>query len=377
MSFRYLKPEQIDEIVQEALAAGLGSDAVRNVLRAALNQNFALSSLTDLGLPQLQLYSDLNTMNFVERLADGSVPLLDWLRQAGSLTRQMGRTQASVFTKYEAIVDAKASGQPSLPDPTTLREVINNEDIVHQNDMLDFSFLLAGVFAGAAVARLVVPRYENGAPALDTSNKPRRFGGTGWLLTKQLIMTNKHVVDARNKGEPSLDEADLLLQGANTEVQFGYDSLDESPPSMIATKLEAWDADLDFAVLRLATAVPHKPLRLRNQSVVFSAGTYVPLNIIQHPGVNVPKKIAIRNNLLTAADETTIRYFTDTLGGSSGSPVFDDEWRVIALHRGSVSVQNVSFQGQNVAVANIGTQINAILKHLELHHKELRNEIVV
>jgi endonuclease G, mitochondrial len=378
VNFRYLLPDEITELVEAALAAGLAGDAVRNILKAALNQGFALGSLVDnVGQPQLQLYADLNTMNFVERLADGTVPLRDWLRIAGSLARGRGRTEANIFTKYEAIVEAKASGQPALPDPQTLREVMNNEHIVHQNDMLDFWYLSAGILAGASVAKLLVPRYENGAPVLDALGKPIYFDGTGWLLTDQLIMTNKHVVEARKRGENPPSDADLLLQGANTQIQFGYDTEDVAPPAVPTAKLEAWDTDLDFAILRLAAAATHKPLRLRNQSVVFSDGIYVPLNIIQHPGANAPKKIAIRNNLLTAADQTTIRYFTDTLPGSSGSPVFDDAWRVIALHRGSVSVQGVSFQGQSVAVVNVGTQINAILKHLELHSTQLRNEITV
>ena len=78
----------------------------------------------------------------------------------------------------------------------------------------------------------------------------------------------------------------------------------------------------------------------------------MPLNIIQHPSGH-PKRVALRNNLLTDADATTIRYFTDTLTGSSGSPVFSDEWKVIGLHRGSTSVAGVSFQGRDTAVVNV------------------------
>lgn len=44
-------------------------------------------------------------------------------------------------------MDAKASGQPLLPDPATLREVVNNEDIIHRDDMVDFWFLSAGARA--------------------------------------------------------------------------------------------------------------------------------------------------------------------------------------------------------------------------------------
>jgi V8-like Glu-specific endopeptidase len=285
------------------------------------------------------------------------------------------RREADVFTKYEVQVDARASGQHSMPDPANLREVVNNEDIVHRDDMLDFWFLSAGALAGKSVVKLLVPRYENGVPVMG-NNGPRRTAGTGWLLTDQHVMTNHHVVKARKQGEGAVSEADLRLQGANTTVKFDYNEADDTGNDVDADKLEAWDEGLDFAVLQLKTAVEPKPLQIQKLSVIFTPGTYMPVNIIQHPSGH-PKRIAIRNNLLTSADDNSIRYFTDTLTGSSGSPVFDDAWRVIALHRGSQSVRGVSFQGRDVAVVNVGTQITAILKYLDEKHEGLRNEIQV
>jgi hypothetical protein len=75
-------------------------------------------------------------------------------------------------------------------------------------------------------------------------------------------------------------------------------------------------------------------------------------------------RVALRNNLITDVDDTTLRHFTDMLIGSSGSPVLDDGWRVVALHRGAVDVKGVRFQGRPTAVVNVGTQIAAILDHL-------------
>ena len=64
---------------------------------------------------------------------------------------------------------------------------------------------------------------------------------------------------------------------------------------------------------------------------------------------------------MSAADATTIRYFADTDQGSSGSPVCDDRWRVVALHRGARHVSGVQFQGKDEAFVNFGSQIQAIL----------------
>ncbi|HEX6718990.1 MAG TPA: serine protease, partial [Pyrinomonadaceae bacterium] len=247
--------------------------------------------------------------------------------------------------------------------------------IVYRDDMVDFWFLEAGAFAGKSVAKLFVPRFENTAPAME-NGKQRRTLGTGWLLTDQLVMTNHHVVHFRKRGEAPATNADLLLQGKNTIVKFDYNTAEDDGEDVEVEKLEAWDEELDFAILRLKNAVTRTPLRIEKRKVVFSEGIYVPVNIIQHPSGH-PKRVALRNNLLTDADDKTIRYFTDTLTGSSGSPVFSDEWRVIGLHCGSTDVSGVSFQGRSTAVVNVGTQITAILDHLDVHAKALRQEIPV
>jgi endonuclease G, mitochondrial len=52
------------------------------------------------------------------------------------------------------------------------------------------------------------------------------------------------------------------------------------------------------------------------------------------------------------------------LPGSSGSPVLDDNWQVVALHRGSTAVDKVQYQGRKTAVMNLGTLATVILKAL-------------
>jgi len=67
------------------------------------------------------------------------------------------------------------------------------------------------------------------------------------------------------------------------------------------------------------------------------------VNVVQHPGGRV-KQIAIRNNrLLDLPGESDgekldpyFLYEADTEKGSSGSPVFNDQWEVVALHHAAV-----------------------------------------
>ena len=87
------------------------------------------------------------------------------------------------------------------------------------------------------------------------------------------------------------------------------------------------------------------------------------------------KKYAIRNNLVSAILPRDIRYFTDTRSGSSGAPVLDDTWQVVALHRGSTLAQGVKFQGRSTAWVNVGTPIHAILEDLRKRCPKVYTEL--
>ena len=61
--------------------------------------------------------------------------------------------------------------------------------------------------------------------------------------------------------------------------------------------------------------------------------------IIQHPG-GFLKKISMQNNFVADADDRLVQYYTSTQAGSSGSPVFDDDFAVVAIHHSAVHDQD-------------------------------------
>jgi len=67
--------------------------------------------------------------------------------------------------------------------------------VVNEYDLVPQSWLEVGCNASKAVARLSVFRYDHGS-----STEPSQlYYGTGWLIGRQHIITNHHVINARKK----------------------------------------------------------------------------------------------------------------------------------------------------------------------------------
>ena len=71
------------------------------------------------------------------------------------------------------------------------------------------------------------------------------------------------------------------------------------------------------------------------------------LTVIQHPE-GKRKQVCVRENQLMKRDDDVLWYTTDTQPGSSGSPVFNNDWYVVALHHAGVpEKRNGEVQKQN------------------------------
>ncbi|MFD8546488.1 trypsin-like peptidase domain-containing protein [Streptomyces sp. NPDC059649] len=366
----YLSPDEIRAVLDAAVETGLADPSVRPLLMDGIMPRYR-GTLPLHPAPGRQVHSDLSQMNRVERLVDGSVPLEIWLRNAVAETTEAG--PLTVFQRALDDVARQAGGEPdvlaTLPAPGEIKE-----EIVHRDDTVPIGFLRGGELAGGAVARLKVPPYQGGSP-LQPNGFPH--SGTGWLIAPDLLVTNHHVVNARagtGAGRPVADPEDLQLQARHTRARFDYDTDDVETEEAAVSELVASDAALDYAVLRLAEAPARPVLRLAERPLTVNRGDYVAVNIIQHPG-GLPKRVALRNNLVYEADENDVRYFTDTRGGSSGSPVLTDDWKVVALHRGTRRVEDVLFQGRTTAFVNVGTQMRSVLRHLETTSPGIHAEI--
>jgi V8-like Glu-specific endopeptidase len=250
------------------------------------------------------------------------------------------------------------------------------EIVIGQDERVKASFLEKGLFAARSVARIEVRRAD-GAICF----------GTGWLIAPQLLITNHHVIAADGMGSDS----ELEWNAKHSIARFGYNTDTSAYEEYNCETLLYANAHLDFAVVRLAESSSSSTpirltawgfLRLVQGNPQLKPGAR--LNVIQHPKGR-PKEFALRSNyhMGIAEQETLLHYLSDTEPGSSGSPVFNDYFFVVGLHRGwndyskfyqaqPIQFKNLGVQYQPpnsqtndiVATVNEGVMVNAILNAL-------------
>lgn len=203
---------------------------------------------------------------------------------------------------------------------------IGLERLIGRNELLAIRYLDGGQRAGRAVARVVV-RSSSGSV----------LGyGTGSLISPTLLMTNNHVLGSAGEARNSIVEFNYQLGLKGSELPRATYRL--RPDLFFATSPEA---ELDFTIVAVSTEplatggrglteFGFNPLTATTGEIL--AGESV--TIIQHPGGDL-KQIALRENRVLRFPNTGdefLYYETDTTPGSSGAPVFNDQWEVIALH---------------------------------------------
>ncbi|MFC9822766.1 trypsin-like serine peptidase [Streptomyces erythrochromogenes] len=249
----------------------------------------------------------------------------------------------------------------ALDGPETLERVIGLT-----KDLQPWSFLPRGARAAATVARISILR-----------GGLERPHGTGFLVSPRLLLTNHHVL-------PDPETARRCFLEFNAQV-----TIDNAPDAAIRFTLDpdtffTADRHLDYALVAVAPAADGglagekfgwNRLSIQQGKLVQNE----PVNVIGHPMGRL-KEIALRDNALVQRLDDFLHYRTDTEPGNSGSPVFNDQWEVVALHH--MGVPNTDAQGRILRkdgqlwrsgidsddtvdyVSNEGARTSSILKHL-------------
>ncbi|GAA5511830.1 hypothetical protein Dcar01_00543 [Deinococcus carri] len=200
-----------------------------------------------------------------------------------------------------------------LPEDTRLPL----ERVIGANDLLGVAYLDLARSASRAVGRIVLK-----------DGRGRTLGyGTGWLCGPHTILTNHHVLEDAGAARTSVIEFNYELRADGTLRDRVTLSLD--PDALFLTS-----APLDYSLVAVrgdTSAFGWLPLFGTTGKVLVGEA----LSIIQHPS-GEPKQVALRENRLVDLLPDFLHYETDTAPGSSGSPVFNDTWEVVALHHSGV-----------------------------------------
>ncbi|NUS56807.1 MAG: trypsin-like peptidase domain-containing protein, partial [Streptomycetaceae bacterium] len=269
--------------------------------------------------------------------------------------------RARRLIRVGAVPNERLSAIAAESNPTVADERI----IGASNDLQSSAFLPRGVRAAATVGRI-----------WSTAGGRTQACATGFLVAPRLLLTNHHVFpDAATAGEAFVEfGADTGLDGmplAGTRFSFAADVF------------FAADENLDYALVAVATGPDGRAAgdvfgwnRLDASEGKLVVGD--PVNIIGHPSGRL-KEIAIRDNRLLLRLDEFLQYQTDTEPGNSGSPVFNDQWEVVALHHRGVPNSDEQGRTLNVDggvwtaeqgdaavswVANEGARISAVVRHL-------------
>lgn len=212
-----------------------------------------------------------------------------------------------------------------------------SEKIIGENTLRHIYFLDKALSASKSVVRL--------------SNSSGL--GSGFMIAPHLLMTNNHVI--ANREEALLTECSFNFQldqnGLVCPIYYC---------KVVQNGCFYTNPALDFTVFQVDEVSEEfsKPLLLTDSKV--NKGQRV--SIIQHPSGHL-KKISMQNNFVEYADDQILQYTTSTMPGSSGSPVFNDEFYVVAIHHsGGLLVEPNS---QLKYLRNEGISSIAMLKDMQ------------
>lgn len=197
------------------------------------------------------------------------------------------------------------------------------------------------------------------------------YVGTGFLIDLQSLLpqheseivfvTNAHVIsrDFRDAARPADAEISFeLAEPTNTPTFSVAEVLFYSEPGALGEKLQTLDA-LDLCVVRL-----YPPARgyagLRIAESLPQRGPRTRAYVIGHPRAQ-SMQVSLHDSALLDYDDLPrlIHYRTPTEPGSSGSPVFDEEWKVIAVHHAGKG-EAPRLNGAGSYEANEGVAIGAL-----------------
>jgi endonuclease I/V8-like Glu-specific endopeptidase len=230
-------------------------------------------------------------------------------------------TPSRIKARLDRLAGAAAVAAPARTG--TLIGTIGVERVIGRPDFLGVAFLERG---------LAMSRFVGRVNLRDAAGRTLGFG-TGFMVSPRLLLTNHHVLPDAEAARTSRIEFDYQQDGAGRLLPI-------VPFALLPDQFYLADQALDYALVAVAERSDDGAgigaygwSRLIGSEGKILLGES--MNLIQHPGGQA-KQIVLRANELVDLFGDFAHYVSDTEPGSSGSPVYNDQWEVVALHHSGV-----------------------------------------
>ncbi|CAD5900051.1 putative mucin/carbohydrate-binding domain-containing protein [Carnobacterium maltaromaticum] len=190
--------------------------------------------------------------------------------------------------------------------------------------------------------------------------------GSGAVIGKNTVLTAAHVV-MRIYGNPNKDSI-YVIPGRDSAV-LPYGKFKIKSVYIPKNYIENPNVDMDIAILTIDTlegksigdVVPELPFKLTN---TVNEGTK--LSTVGYPGDKPWGTMWSSAGVALKHTDTRVYYDMDTVGGQSGSPVFNGINEIIAVHT------------TGIGISNFGTKLNTefyqfILDHIDIKQYKKQN----
>lgn len=203
----------------------------------------------------------------------------------------------------------------------------------------------------------------------DFMGRSGSWSGTGFMVAKNILLTNHHVLNSADvAGRAAVDftfeisEADLTTGIAEPRGPSARRYRLDPTKLFVTSPVAGGGLDYTFAWIEDEAEPTFGSIAMTRSA--FSVTERERAFIIHHPNGR-GRRVSLDENEVLRITTSAVRYTTDTMPGSSGSPVFNRQGRLIALHHASTNDPTQLPSGGTTAVLNEGIKLSAIVADLE------------